>query len=229
LAMYDWDFKWVWDYRAQLLDGFLVTLRLNCVVVFLGTIAGIQVGLVSRHPFRAFRMAARAYVDLFRTLPVLVLLVWFFFCVPILAGGIRISGFWSAVVVLSLNLSAFIAEIVRAGVDAVPRNYVDDALAAGLTRWQTTRRVTLPIALRLMIPPLVGQIINTVKLSVLASIIAVPELLHRTTDIISQVYRPLEFYTALAVLFLLILLPGTLLSRRLETRAERMKSAGGSR
>lgn len=227
--MYEWDFKWVWSYRAQLLDAFLVTLELNCLVVLFGTAMGVQVGLLSRHPARALRMAARAYVDLFRTLPVLVLLVWFFFCVPILAGGVRISGFWSAVIVLSLNLSAFIAEIVRAGIEAVPQSHVDDALAAGLSRWQTTRRVTLPIALRLMVPPLVGQYINSIKLSVLASVIAVPELLHRTTDLISQVYRPLEFYTALAVLFLLLLLPGTLLSRRLEIRAERMRIQGGSR
>jgi polar amino acid transport system permease protein len=68
-----------------------------------------------------------------------------------------------------------------------------------------------------MVPPLVGQYINTIKLSVLASVIAVPELLSKTTDIISQVYRPLEFYTVLAGLFLLLLLPGTILSRRLES------------
>lgn len=227
--MYEWDFKWVWEYRAQLLDAFLVTMNLNCLVLLLGTAAGVQVGLLSRHPATILRATARGYVDLFRTLPVLVLLVWFFFCVPILAGGIRISGFLSAVIVLSLNLSAFIAEIVRAGVDAVPHSHVDDALAAGMSRWQTTRRVVLPIALRLMVPPLVGQYINTIKLSVLASVIAVPELLHRTTDIISQVYRPLEFYTVLAVLFLVLLLPGTLLSRRLEVGAERMKIEGRSR
>ena len=106
---------------------------------------------------------------------------------------------------------------------------MDDALGAGLSRWQTNRCVLLPIALRLMVPPLVGQYINTIKLSVLASFIAVPELLHRTTDIISQVYRPLEFYTALAVLFLVLLLPGTLLSRRLESNAQRMRLRGGSR
>jgi polar amino acid transport system permease protein len=135
--MYEWDFKWVWDYRAQLLDAFLMTLRLNCLIVLLGTAAGVQVGLLSRHPARGLRIAARAYSDLFRTLPVLVLLVWFFFCVPILVGGVRLSGFWSAVIVLSLNLSAFIAEIVRAGIEAVPQSHVDDALAAGLANHST--------------------------------------------------------------------------------------------
>lgn len=227
--MYEWDFKWVWSYREQLADGFLVTLKLNALVLVIGTTFGVLVGLASRHDSRILRTAARAYVDLFRTLPVLVLLVWFFFCVPILVGGIRISGFSSAVIVLAFNLAAFIAEIVRAGVEAVPQSHVDDARAAGLSPWQTNRRVLLPIALRLMVPPLVGQYINTIKLSVLASVIAVPELLHRTTDIISQVYRPLEFYTVLAILFLVLLLPGTLLSRRLEANAERMRLGGGSR
>jgi polar amino acid transport system permease protein len=205
-----------------------VTLELNAFILVLGTTVGVVIGLGARLRSPVLRAATRAYVDLFRTLPVLVLLVWFFFCVPILLGGVRIPSFWSAVLVLSFNLSAFIAEIVRAGVEAVPQSHVDDALAGGLSRWQTKLRVVLPIALRLMVPPLVGQYINTIKLSVLASVIAVPELLHRTTDLIGQVYRPFEFYSVLAVLFLVLLLPGTLLSRRLENSAERMGLKGGS-
>jgi polar amino acid transport system permease protein len=218
--MYDWNFSWVWAARAQLLSGLLVTLWLSLLVVLVGTAAGGIAGLASTSRRRVVRGAASAYVDLFRTLPILVLLVWFYFCVPIILGGFRISGFWSAVIVLSLNLSAFIAEIVRAGINAVPRVFRDDALACGLSPWDTTRFVVLPTVLRVMTPPLVGQYINTIKLSVLASVIAVPELLSRTTDMISQVYRPLEFYTALAVLFLIILLPLTLFSRWLERRMD---------
>jgi len=224
--MYDWDFKWVWTYREQLFDAFLVTLELNFFILVVGTFAGIFIGLASKSNSKLLRVSARIYSDIFRTLPVLVLLVWFFFCVPLLLGGIRISSYHSAIIVLSLNLSAFIAEIVRAGINAVPKTYVEDALATGLSKWQVNRIILLPIAIRLMIPPLVGQYINTIKLSVLASVIAVPELLHRTTDIISQVYRPFEFYTVLALLFLILLLPGTLLSRRLENKAEHMKLEG---
>lgn len=221
--MYDWDFNSVWTVREQLFDAFLVTVQLNTVVLAVGVTLGVLIGVVSRGESNSWRFLARIYTDLFRALPVLVLLVWFYFCIPILLGGIRISGYASAVIVLSLNLSAFISEIVRAGIDSVSNSYKEDALAAGFSKWQTNYRIVLPIALRIMVPPLVGQCINTIKLSVLASVIAVPELLHRTTDMISQTYRPLEFYTVLAILFLVLLLPGTLLSRRLEVSAERMK------
>ncbi len=221
--MYDWDFSWVWTYKAQLLDAFLVTLYLNVLIIIIGSFTGLIIGVLSLSPSKFANYFARTYVDLLRTLPVLVLLVWFFFCVPILLGGIRLSSFLSAVIVLSLNLSAFIAEIVRAGIEAVPKNHINDAKANGLSMYAILRYIMLPIALRLMIPPLVGQYITTIRLSVLASVIAVPELLHRTTDIISQVYRPLEFYTVLAVLFLILLLPGTLLSRKLESSAQRIK------
>lgn len=217
--MYEWDFNWVWTYREQLFKAFLVTLELNAIVLVVGTAVGFLVGLIGGGRSMLPRFFARLYVDLFRTLPILVLLVWFFFCVPVLMGGVRISAFLSAVIVLSLNLSAFVAEIVRAGVEAVPKTHIEAARATGLSARQTMLHVTLPIALRIMLPPLVGQYINSIKLSVLASVIAVPELLNRTTDLISQTYRPLEFYTVLALLFLLLLLPGTLWSRRLESRS----------
>jgi polar amino acid transport system permease protein len=216
MSAYDWDFGWVWTYREALLQGLLTTVLLNAVVLLFGTMAGVLVGLLRCARSRVLRACAVVYVDLFRTLPVLVLLVWFFFCVPILLGGVRISPVTSAVIVLSLNLSAFVAEIFRAGIEAVPRQYVDAGYAAGLSRAATLRFIIVPIGVRIMIPPLVGQYINTIKLSVLASIISVPELLQKTTDLISQVYRPLEFYTALAGLFLILLLPGTIWSRRLE-------------
>ena len=214
--MYHWDWGWVWSYRWQLVGALGVTLVLNAIVLLVGTVIGLGVGLASRARSPVLRVLCRVYVDIFRTLPVLVLLVWFFFCAPILLGGVRISAFLSAVLVLSLNLSAFVAEITRAGIDAVPKRDIEAGAAAGFSRGQIVRFITMPVALRIMIPPLVGQFINSIKLSVLASVIAVPELLHQTTDIISQVYRPFEFYTVLAVLFLVILLPGTIWSRRLE-------------
>lgn len=225
--MYNWDFGWVWTYRKALLDALWVTIQLNLWVLLLGTVLGFAVWAVRSSRIRYVRFLAIGYIDLFRTLPILVLLVWFFFCVPILLGGIRMSPMISAVVVLSLNLSAFVAEIIRAGIEAVPIGHVESARACGLTARQALTEIVLPIALRNMVPPLVGQYINSVKLSVLASIIAVPELLQKTIDIASQVYRPLEFYTVLAVLFLLLLLPGTILSRRLEAGERRRITNSG--
>jgi polar amino acid transport system permease protein len=226
--MYEWDFGWVWTYRQALFEAFIVTVRLNLWIVVIGSLAGLGIALARRSRSSLLRVPALIYIDLFRTLPILVLLVWFFFCVPVLLGGIRLSAWLSAIIVLSLNLSAFVAEIVRAGIESVPIQHIEAAQACGLSRAHTFRYVELPIALRNMVPPLVGQYINTIKLSVLASVIAVPELLHKTTDIISQVYRPLEFYTMLALLFLILLLPGTIWSRRLEARAHlRRMSAEG--
>jgi polar amino acid transport system permease protein len=226
--MYEWDFGWVWTYRYALLEAFIVTVRLNVWIVVIGSLSGLMIALARRSHISLLRVPALIYIDLFRTLPVLVLLVWFFFCVPVLLGGVRLSAWTSAIIVLSLNLSAFVAEIVRAGIESVPTPHIEAARACGLSRAHTFRYVELPMALRSMVPPLVGQYINTIKLSVLASVIAVPELLHKTTDIISQVYRPLEFYTVLALLFLILLLPGTIWSRRLESREHmrRMSTEG---
>lgn len=217
--MYEWDFGWVWTYRKALFDGLMVTLWLNAVILVAGSLLGLFVAF-ARSSRRLFVcVPAIIFIDIFRALPVLVGLIWVFFCMPILLGETRISPELSAIIVLSLNLSAFVAEIVRTGFEAVPGSQTESAQACGLSHWQTLRYIVLPIAVRSMIPPLVGQYINTIKLSVLASVIAVPELLHKTTDIISQVYRPLEFYTVLAIIFLIILLPGTILSRQLETGA----------
>jgi len=216
--MYHWDFGWVWTYRSALVSAFWVTVQLNVIVLLLGSLMGLLVALSRASGFGVLRAVAVSYIDLFRTLPILVLLVWFFFCVPILLGGIRISPWTCAVIVLSLNLSAFVAEIVRAGVESVPPALADAGRCCGLTEQQILRQVVMPIAIRNMVPPLVGQYINNIKLSVLASVIAVPELLQKTTDIASQVYRPLEFYTVLALAFLVLLLPATILSRRLESK-----------
>lgn len=226
--MYVWDFNWVWSYRWELLRGFLTTLELNSYVFGLGTLGGLLIGIGGASRRQSMRAAVRVFVDIVRALPILVLLVWFYFCMPIILGGFRITAMQSAVIVLSLNLSAFVAEIVRAGIEGVPRQHIDTARAAGLSVYQTYRYVILPLALRAMVPPLAGQYINSAKLSVLASAIAVPELLHRTTDLISQTYRPLEFYTVLAILFLLILLPPTILARRLETSVYLSRGRRGS-
>jgi polar amino acid transport system permease protein len=215
--MYKWDFGWVWTYRVALLVALGVTLKLNAIVLLLGSCLGMLVALARSSRRLIPRYLAIAYIDLIRSLPMLVMLIWFFFCVPILFGGIRLSPWICAIVVLSLNLSAFVAEIIRTGVESVSTNLVDGARCCGLTERQVLAKIVMPIALRNMVPPLVGQYINSVKLSVLASVIAVPELLQKTTDLASQVYRPLEFYTALAFAFLIILLPPTALSRKLES------------
>jgi polar amino acid transport system permease protein len=161
--MYHWDFRWVWTYRDALWSALLVTVELNLLVIVIGSLLGLVLALVRRSHLRTLRWTAVIYIDLFRTLPVLVLLIWFFFCVPVLLGGIGLSPMFCAVTVLSLNLSVFTAEIVRAGIEGVPALHVESAQGCGLSRTKTFRYVILPIAVRDMVPPLVGQYINSIK------------------------------------------------------------------
>jgi polar amino acid transport system permease protein len=216
--MYTWNWDILLDYKGQLIDAALLTLWLNIAVLIFGTLLGIVLGLLKRVKLQILRYFIISFIDLFRTLPVLVLLIWFNYCVPILFH-INWDSLTTAIIVLSLNLAAFIAEIVDAGVQGVPAIHVESGKVLGFSKMQNMRYIVLPIAIRLMIPPIVGQYINSIKLSVLASMIAVPELLNVTQNIISQTYRPLEFYTALAVLFLILLLPGTILSKKFEMKS----------
>lgn len=214
----NWTFYEVWRYREALWSGLVVTAELNFVVLLLGTVFGAAVGMLRLSRWAWVRVSARSYVDLFRSFPALVLLVWLFFALPLLPGlHVRFSSFTCAAAGLALNLSAFVAEIVRAGVLAVPKHHIDSAQVMGFSRLQVWRYVTMPIAGRIMLAPLFGQYINQVKLSVLASVIAVPELLHTINTISTETFRPLELYTALAIIFLAILIPCTWLQSYLES------------
>lgn len=215
--MYVWNWDWVWSYRSQLLNAAWLTLWLNLSILLIGTVIGLIFGLLKRSRHKFVRTLAVTFIDLLRTLPVLVLLIWFYFCIPLLFH-LKMSAVITAIIVLSLNLAAFVAEIVDAGIEAIPRSHIDSGILLGLNKSQNLRYIILPLALRNMAPPLVGQYINSIKLSVLASVISVPELLNTSQDIIAQTYRPLEFYTILAIVFLIILLPGTLWSKRFELK-----------
>jgi polar amino acid transport system permease protein len=217
-----WRLQEVWRYREALAQGLLVTLQLNGLVLLAGTALGFSVGALRLSRSAPLRLGARLYVDLFRSFPALVLLFWLFFALPLLPGlPLRLNAFPAAVLGLSLNLSAFVAEIFRAGVLAVPTSHLEAAQVMGFSRRQTWRYIAGPIALRIMVAPLFGQYINQIKLSVLASVIAVPELLHSVNTITTETFRPLELYTTLAALFLALLIPCTYLQGLLEARLSR--------
>jgi polar amino acid transport system permease protein len=216
--MYNWNWDWIFVYKDQLISATFVTIKLNLYIILIGSLLGLLLGLFKRIKFLPIKYLTIGVIDILRTLPALVLLMWFYFCVPIFFN-INIDAFTTTIIVLSLNLAAFIAEIVDAGIESVPVIHIDYGKLLGFSKKQNLRFVVLPIALRNMLPPIVGQYINSIKLSVLASFIAVPELLSVTQDIISQTYRPLEFYTVLAIIFLIILLPGTIWSKRFELKS----------
>lgn len=221
-----------WGNLSFLLAGAGLTLGLSAAALALAMGIGLVTAVARGSRLRGLRVVSGAYVELMRTLPLFVLLLWVFYALPILVQGLDPDGvgfalfgwiadltpFTAAVIALALNAGAFLSEIFRAGIEGVPKGQVEAAQSLGMGRWLTLRRIVLPQALRRMLPPIVGQFIHTVKDSSLASAIGLAELTRRATELQTQTYRPLELYTLLALEYLLILLLLSRLSRWLEGR-----------
>lgn len=214
--MYEWDFSIVWLHLDVFINGALITLALTFWSVIFGTVGGVLLGLGRLSRSRWIHFPAIGIIEVFLALPVLVLLVWIYFCAPML--GLSLSGFLTAVVSLSLSLSAFAAEVVRSGIAAIPSGQLEAGRALGMSRFQVLRKIVAPQALRIITPPMLGQYLTTLKMSSLASVIAVYELLHSAQNLISVTYRPLEVYTTIAIVYLIMILPISVLTRKLEAR-----------
>lgn len=183
----------------QLLRGLSVTLEIGAIVVTVGSLAGFVVGLLLLYGGLVMRLAARAYVDTIRGLPVLVLIFTIYFALPAL--GLRLSAFQSGITALSVFAAAHIAEIVRGGIDSIPRAQMDAAMAVGLTFWQRLRLVILPQAVRRMLPAWVNVAVEIVKGSALLSLLGILELLLAMQNVVGVTFNPLPFYGLTAFLY----------------------------
>ncbi len=213
--MYVWQWGVLAQYSSVFLQGAFVTIALTLLTIVAGSVLGLLIALARRSSIVLLPQLSRIYIELFRGLPILVLLIWIFYVVPLLTG-ILLPPFIAAAISLILNLSAYIAETMRGGIESIPRNQYESGLTLGLRPLQVMRLIVLPQALRTVLPSLLGLYIETLKNSSLASVIAVNELLHRSNEIISTTYRPLEVYTAVALMYLAIIIPATYFSRLLE-------------
>ena len=219
---YVWQFSVVGRNLPALLRGLLVTLVLTGAAISAGQIIGVLWAGMRSSRSRMLRGGAWLMIELFRDLPVLVLLVWMYFCLPLFLGDwVRISPFWVGVIGLGLNYAALQAEILRAGYESIPHGQLEVAESFGFTKLQRVRHLILPQAFWRSLPPTLGQIVNTLKLSALAAFIAVPEMFYITQKLIQESFRPLEFYTALAGMYLLLVAPLALLFRALEVKISR--------
>lgn len=214
---YTWDFSIILNYKVAILRGTLVTLELTFFSLIIGTVLGFGLALLKLSKNPLLRYPAIIFIEIFTGLPLLVLLVWLFYALPIFTG-IRISALPTAIIGLSLNLAGFTAEIFRAGIISVPKGQTEASLALGLSKFQIIKRIIIPQATKLIIPPLSGRYVETIKLTSLASVIAVDELLHSGQNLISISFRPLEVYTIIAGLYLIIIIPLTFVLRRLERK-----------
>ena len=214
---YKWDFRFIIHFLPALGHGLLVTIYVSLVAILFGTVVGVSLAVMKRSQNRFVSSLSELYIKLFLAFPVLVLIIWLYYCLPVLLK-VHLSSTWTAIIALTLSLGGFIGDIVRAGIDAVPKGQIECAYSLGLSYNRTMYRIVLPQAIKMMIPPILGQYITCIKLSSLASIIAVYELLHTANNIISTTYKPLEMYTITAALYIIIILPMVYVMRYFEMR-----------
>ncbi len=220
--------QWGWyavspvDPRGQrnlvfLLDGFWATIRMSLGATVLAVVLGLAVAICGLAPIRPLRLFNRAWVELLRATPPLVVILWVFYGLPI-ALGLHFDIFTAAVLAIGVCDSAFQAEIFRAGIVSVEQGQHDAGKALGLTTAQRFRLVILPQAIRRILPPLANQFITVVKLSSLASVIGFPDLTRKANELVVTVFRPLEIYSVLILEYLVLVLAISAAIRWLERR-----------
>ncbi|VVT31697.1 amino acid ABC transporter permease [Rhizobium sp. EC-SD404] len=195
--------------------GIWNTLALAGATLTVGAIAGVLMCLVRLYAAKPFRLLAVAYIDVFRAIPILVLLVLIYYALPFM--GLRFSPFVSAVLALSLVFSAFTAEVFRAGIQAIPKGQTEAAESLGLPFRIIIIKVILPQAFRIAIPPHTSNSVAIAKDTSLASVVAMPDLLKQATDAQALTANPSPLIAA-ALIYLIVLLPAVRLVSYLENR-----------
>lgn len=200
-----------------LADGLWATVSISVTAIFFSVIGGILLALMGLSKNRAARGFNRAYVECVRAVPMLVLLLWVYYGLPVVFG-VQFGVFVAGVITLALSDSAFEAEIFRAGIQSIHRGQVEAAQALGLRPVQVMRFIVLPQAIRRILPALGNQFIYVLKMSSLISVVGYQDLTRRANELTLVEYRPLEIYTFLVIEYLILILAVSWLVRRVERR-----------
>lgn len=198
------------------IQGLLNTILLSLLVVPLGLLGGIVLALLAHSRSRFIRWPLIAWVDFFRAFPPLVLLILLFAGLPF--AGLELGGFACVAIAFFLNTGAYYGEILRAGIESIPNGQVEAARSTGLSRLQAMIYIVLPQAVRNVLPDLLSNTLEVVKLTSLGSVVAVPELLYQARQAQSLTFNPTPIVMA-AVVYFLILWPMVRVLSRLENRA----------
>ncbi len=199
-----------WINVKFLISGMGSTIQISLIAAFISIVLGLIVVLPGLSSRWYLRMISRIYVEFVRSIPLLPMLFWVFYGLPLifksLGLNIPVDPFWGAIITLAISDSAFTAEIYRAGIQSIPKGQTEAAQTIGLKYSQTMRYVVLPQAVRLILPPLANQFIYIVKMSAFASVIGMQELTRRANELVVSEYRPLEIYSLLIVEYLVLVL-----------------------
>ncbi|MDB6015838.1 MAG: putative amino acid transporter, rane protein [Pedosphaera sp.] len=213
---YHWDWSAIYKYRQKFIQGWLTTILISLAALALSVGIGLFFALAQRSHFLPLRYFSKLYVEVVRGTPLLVQILIFFYVV---ANAFGVSNrYLVGVLTLSFFSGAYISEVIRAGIESVGKSQLESARAIGLTRAQTYRYVVFPQALRQTLPPLAGQFVSLIKDSSLLSIISISEFTLNAQEVNAYTFSTLESYIPLAVGYLVLTLPISLWTRRLEQR-----------
>ena len=216
---YHWNFARIYPYSEAFLSGTLTTLTLTLVVIAIGTFAGILLGVLMRN--QLMRVVLYPAIDIVRALPPLVLILIFYYTFTRQIIGVTVSAFWVCVLAMSTNLAAFTSDLVRAAFLNAPTRSVEGARALGMSERQIVIYIISPHVLREIIPAMTLLYIATLKMSSLASIISVREVVYTAQTVIAVATRSLEAWTVVGLIYIALVVPATYGARQVERWAHR--------
>ncbi|MBO0601274.1 amino acid ABC transporter permease [Sporosarcina sp. E16_3] len=212
---YNYDWSIISKNIDVFIDGALKTLEISAIALLIAIPIGIIFGLgrISRNKF--IRIISSIYVEVMRGVPLLVLLFWIFF---VLGQFVRLGSYWAAILGLAIFSGAFIAEIVRSGIQAVPKGQMEAARSSGMSHTNAMRFIVLPQAFRRVLPPLASQFIILVKDSSLVSVIAATDLTLNAKNLVATSFRSLEVWTVVAIVYFIMTFSMSMIIRYFEKR-----------
>lgn len=199
-------------------NGLGVTLFLALISAVGSVLVGLLVAILRAYNSPTLNLFLKAYVDIFRSIPMIVIMVVFFFALPF--AGISLGSILSTVLALSLGYGAYASESIRAGIESVHSGQIEAARSLGLSRWQTIHKIILPQAIPVVIPPLTGNLVAMLKDTAVASVVAAPELLKRARELYTSKTNPTPLVAA-ALIYLAVLIPLVRAVNMLENRLKK--------
>ena len=222
------------NYGGLLMAAMGQTLLLALYGLFFACIIGLVVGLMSVVKNRACNIIATIFVDIIRGVPMIVLAFYVFFAVPMLlnnilhlntmlglSGSITLSGLQAGTICLALNCGAYMAEIIRAGIESVDKGQMEATRSLGLPYWKAMAKVVLPQAIRTMIPSIINQFIITLKDTSILSVIGFPELVNTAKNVVGITMSAFQVWSIVAIMYLVVITLLSRLAKRVERRLNR--------
>ncbi|MEK4484652.1 amino acid ABC transporter permease [Psychrobacillus sp. FSL H8-0484] len=213
--MYQYNWSVIPQNMDVFIDGALKTLEISAIAILLAIPIGIIFGLGRISKNKVILFISSTYVEIIRGVPLLVLLMWIFY---VLGQVFRLGSYWGSIVGLAIFAGAFIAEIVRTGIQAVPKGQMEAARSLGMSHTKAMTHIILPQAFRRVLPPLASQFIMLIKDSSLVSIIAATDLTLNAKNLVATSFRSIEVWTFVALIYFIMTFSLSLIIRYFEKR-----------